>query len=111
MSGTDTVWIAWDCQSSQQLPNINYSPLRRSRVFPSPFNTHSLALQSRELGRGASADPWLSWDGHPATPTWLHAATGTRVCQRILLIQWLEPCFCSFSTPMLSTHKCLACGH
>lgn len=68
MSGTDTVWIAWDCQSSQQLPNINYSPLRRSRVFPSPFNIHSLALQSRELGRGASADPVAEPGWAPSYP-------------------------------------------
>lgn len=81
MSGTDTTWIAWDCQSSQQLPNINYSPPRRSRVFPSAFNAHSLALESGELCRGAPADPWLSWDGHPAAPTWLHAAAGVRVCR------------------------------
>lgn len=37
MNGTGTMWIAWDCQSSQQLPNINYSSLRRSCVLSSPF--------------------------------------------------------------------------
>lgn len=31
-----TTWIAWDCQSSQQLPDINYSSLWRSCALSSP---------------------------------------------------------------------------
>lgn len=37
MNGTGTMWIAWDCQSSQWFPNINYSSQRRSCVLSSPF--------------------------------------------------------------------------
>jgi len=42
MNGTGTTWIAWDCQSRQQLPNINYSSLRRSCVLSSPFQRAAL---------------------------------------------------------------------
>lgn len=40
VDGTGTVWIAWHCQSSQQLPDINSSSLWRSCALSSTAPRH-----------------------------------------------------------------------
>lgn len=44
VNGTGTMWTAWHCQSSQQLPDINSSSLWRSCALSSPVQPCSQVL-------------------------------------------------------------------
>lgn len=86
VNGTGTVWIAWHCQSSQQLPDINSSSLWRSCALSSPVQHCSQALSHW----GCLPRVRLGWE--PEQGLCLQPAAPA--CTRgLLLIQSPERCF------------------